>query len=153
MLCYRTFGTRHRFSWRARARCMVSCACTGPRKSSSGPPHPRKPSRASGLAYWTSHRTAIYLNDKYSIDGCDPNGEPHACLDKKAGYAGVAWSVMGIHDMGWKERPVFGKIRFMNYAGCKRKFDIKAYAARWQNDDKKRKADFFKPAAKQPKKA
>ena len=27
----------------------------------------------------------------------------------------------------WTERPVFGKIRFMNYNGCKRKFDIKGY--------------------------
>jgi hypothetical protein len=30
---------------------------------------------------------------------------------------------------GWGERPVFGKIRYMNYAGCKRKFDIAAYVA------------------------
>jgi deoxyribodipyrimidine photo-lyase len=28
---------------------------------------------------------------------------------------------------GWKERPVFGKIRYMNYAGCKRKFNVDAY--------------------------
>lgn len=64
--------------------------------------------------------TGIYLNDKYSIDGCDPNG-----------YVGVGWSIMGIHDMGWAERPIFGKIRYMNYNGCKRKFDIKAYAAKF----------------------
>lgn len=32
--------------------------------------------------------------------------------------------------MGWAERPVFGKIRYMNYAGCKRKFDIQAYISR-----------------------
>jgi len=38
---------------------------------------------------------------------------------------------MGTHDMGWAERPIFGKIRFMNYQGCKRKFDIKGYAAKW----------------------
>ena len=38
---------------------------------------------------------------------------------------------MGVHDMGWAERPIFGKIRFMNYEGCKRKFDIKRYAAQW----------------------
>lgn len=31
---------------------------------------------------------------------------------------------MGIHDMGWKEREIFGKIRYMNYGGCKRKFDV-----------------------------
>lgn len=40
------------------------------------------------------------------------------------------WSIGGVHDMGWKERPIFGKIRYMNYAGCKRKFDVAAYVAR-----------------------
>lgn len=39
------------------------------------------------------------------------------------------WSMVGIHDMGWTEREIFGKIRFMNYNGCKRKFDIAAYCA------------------------
>ena len=28
---------------------------------------------------------------------------------------------------GWTEREVFGKIRYMSYDGCKRKFDIQAY--------------------------
>ena len=65
-------------------------------------------------------RRAIYLNDRYSIDGRDPNG-----------YVGCGWAIMGVHDMGWAERSIFGKIRFMNYAGCKRKFDIKQYAAKW----------------------
>lgn len=60
----------------------------------------------------------IFLNDKYEVDGRDPNG-----------FAGCAWSVMGIHDMGWKEREVFGKIRYMNYAGCMRKFDVQVGAA------------------------
>ena len=65
-------------------------------------------------------RRAIYLNDRYSLDGRDPNG-----------YVGCGWAIMGVHDMGWKERPIFGKIRYMNYDGCKRKFDIKRYAAKW----------------------
>ena len=65
-------------------------------------------------------RRAIYLNDKYELDGRDPNG-----------YVGCGWAIMGVHDMGWKEREIFGKIRFMNYDGCKRKFDIKRYAATW----------------------
>jgi len=64
-------------------------------------------------------RIAIYLNDKYSLDGRDPNG-----------YAGCMWSVAGVHDMGWAERPVFGKIRYMNEAGCKRKFKVADYVAR-----------------------
>ena len=61
---------------------------------------------------------AIYLNDKYSLDGRDPNG-----------YAGIAWSIGGVHDRAWGTRPVFGKIRYMNYNGCKRKFDVEAYIA------------------------
>ncbi|KAF5180401.1 Deoxyribodipyrimidine photo-lyase [Thalictrum thalictroides] len=61
---------------------------------------------------------AIYLNDKYHIDGRDPNG-----------YVGCMWSICGVHDQGWKERAVFGKIRYMNYAGCKRKFDVEGYIA------------------------
>ncbi|PKL39963.1 MAG: deoxyribodipyrimidine photolyase [Spirochaetae bacterium HGW-Spirochaetae-1] len=62
-----------------------------------------------------AYRTALYLNDKYSLDGRDPNG-----------YAGVAWC-FGKHDRPWKERSVFGKVRFMNDRGLERKFDIKAY--------------------------
>jgi len=60
------------------------------------------------------------LNDIYCLDGNDPNG-----------YVGVGWSVMGIHDQGWKEREVFGKIRYMNYNGCKRKFDVSVYEDRY----------------------
>ena len=45
-------------------------------------------------------RRAIYLNDRYSLDGRDPNG-----------YVGCGWAIMGVHDMGWAERPIFGKIR------------------------------------------
>ena len=59
---------------------------------------------------------AIYLNDKYELDGRDSNG-----------YAGIAWSVGGVHDRAWNERPVFGKIRYMSYNGCRRKFDIQKY--------------------------
>ena len=65
-------------------------------------------------------RRALYLNDKYELDGADPNG-----------FVGCAWSVMGTHDMGWAERAVFGKIRYMNYNGCKRKFDIARFVATW----------------------
>jgi deoxyribodipyrimidine photo-lyase len=63
--------------------------------------------------------TANYLNDKYSLDGRDPNG-----------YTGIVWSIGGVHDRPWKERSVFGQIRFMNYNGCKRKFDVDAYISR-----------------------
>jgi deoxyribodipyrimidine photo-lyase len=60
--------------------------------------------------------TALYLNDKYGIDGIDPNG-----------YVGVAWSIGGVHDRPWFERDIFGKIRYMSYDGCARKFDVRAY--------------------------
>lgn len=60
--------------------------------------------------------TAIYLNDRYSIDGRDPNG-----------YAGIAWSVGGVHDRAWFPRPIFGKIRYMSFKGCQSKFDVEAY--------------------------
>ncbi|GFT28683.1 deoxyribodipyrimidine photo-lyase [Trichonephila clavipes] len=64
---------------------------------------------------------AIYFNDKYSLDGRDPNG-----------YVGCMWSICGIHDQGWAERAVFGKIRFMNYKGCQRKFDVNEFIRRYR---------------------
>jgi deoxyribodipyrimidine photo-lyase len=60
-------------------------------------------------------RIALHLNNKYELDGRDPNG-----------FAGVAWC-FGKHDRAWGERPVFGKIRYMNAAGLKRKSDADAY--------------------------
>lgn len=59
---------------------------------------------------------AIYLNDRYELDGRDPNG-----------YAGIAWSIGGVHDRAWPSRPVFGNVRFMSYNGIKSKIDVKAY--------------------------
>ncbi|UCD52011.1 MAG: deoxyribodipyrimidine photo-lyase [Phycisphaerales bacterium] len=60
-------------------------------------------------------RIALSLNNKYELDGRDPNG-----------FAGVAWC-FGKHDRAWAERPVFGKVRYMNAGGLKRKFDPDAY--------------------------
>jgi deoxyribodipyrimidine photo-lyase len=62
---------------------------------------------------------AIFLNDRYELDGRDPNG-----------YAGIAWSIGGVHDRPWGERPVFGMVRYMNYNGCARKFDVPGYIGR-----------------------
>jgi deoxyribodipyrimidine photo-lyase len=62
-----------------------------------------------------AYRYALYLNNKYELDGRDPNS-----------FAGVAWC-FGKHDRPWKERPVFGKIRYMNAKGLKRKFDADKY--------------------------
>jgi deoxyribodipyrimidine photo-lyase len=64
-------------------------------------------------------QTVIDLNDRYEIDGRDPNG-----------YAGAAWCIGGVHDRAWGERPIFGKIRYMSYNGCKSKFDVSAYIRR-----------------------
>ena len=61
-------------------------------------------------------KIAITLNDRYQLDGRDPNG-----------YAGIAWSLGGVHDRPWGERKVFGLIRYMSYNGCKSKFDVKGY--------------------------
>jgi deoxyribodipyrimidine photo-lyase len=60
-------------------------------------------------------KIALHLNNKYELDGRDPNG-----------FTGVAWC-FGKHDRAWSERKVFGKIRYMNAAGLKRKFDPDAY--------------------------
>jgi len=62
---------------------------------------------------------SIQLNDTYALDGRDPNG-----------YAGIAWSIGGVHDRPWAERNIFGKIRYMSYNGCRRKFSIDEYIAK-----------------------
>lgn len=60
-------------------------------------------------------KIAIYLNNKYELDGRDPNG-----------FTGVAWC-FGKHDRAWFERDIFGKIRYMNDNGLRRKFDADGY--------------------------
>lgn len=77
---------------------------------------------AKKILEWTrspeeAMRIAISLNDKYELDGRDPNG-----------YAGIAWCMGGLHDRAWGERKIFGKIRYMSYNGCASKFDIKSYS-------------------------
>ena len=64
----------------------------------------------------TALRAAIELNDRWSLDGRDPNG-----------YAGIAWSIGGVHDRPWGERPIFGMVRYMSYSGAVRKFDVGKY--------------------------
>ncbi|MEJ5173483.1 MAG: FAD-binding domain-containing protein [Hydrogenothermaceae bacterium] len=79
---------------------------------------------AKRLIEWTQHPKeafdiACYLNDKYELDGRDPNG-----------YAGVSWC-FGTHDRPWQERKIFGKVRYMNDKGLERKFNIKKYVERF----------------------
>jgi len=59
---------------------------------------------------------AVRLNDKYELDGRDPNG-----------YAGIAWSIVGKFDRPWFERPIFGQIRYMSGGSTGKKFDSKKY--------------------------
>lgn len=65
-----------------------------------------------------AYDNAVYLNNTYAYDGRDPNS-----------YAGIAWC-FGKHDRPWKERDVFGKVRYMNAAGLRRKFKMNAYLDR-----------------------
>jgi deoxyribodipyrimidine photo-lyase len=83
---------------------------------------------AKKILEWTAspeeaQAAAIYLNDKYELDGRDPNG-----------YAGIAWSLGGVHDRAWFERPVFGKIRYMSYNGCRSKFNVEAYISQTREE-------------------
>jgi deoxyribodipyrimidine photo-lyase len=60
-------------------------------------------------------KNALYLNNKYELDGRDPNS-----------FTGVAWC-FGKHDRPWNERAVFGTVRYMSSSGLERKFDMEAY--------------------------
>jgi len=64
----------------------------------------------------SAYQRAVWLNDRYELDGRDPNG-----------YAGIAWAIVGKHDRPWFERPVFGQIRYMSYASTSKKFDSHQY--------------------------
>jgi deoxyribodipyrimidine photo-lyase len=59
---------------------------------------------------------AVLLNDRYELDGRDPNG-----------YAGIAWAIVGRHDRPWFNRPVFGLVRPMTEASTARRFDAEEY--------------------------
>jgi deoxyribodipyrimidine photo-lyase len=64
----------------------------------------------------TAFDWAVILNDRYELDGRDPNG-----------YAGIAWAIVGKLDRPWFNRPVFGLVRPMTGVSLARKFDAKAY--------------------------
>lgn len=67
---------------------------------------------------------ALYLNNKYELDGRDANA-----------FTGVAWC-FGKHDRPWTRRKVFGTIRYMNAAGLERKFEPDAYVEKIENLEK-----------------
>ena len=62
---------------------------------------------------------AIYLNDKYALDGRDPSG-----------YANIAWCIYGKHDRPFPERHIFGKVRYMSTESTKRKTHWQDYVTR-----------------------
>lgn len=83
---------------------------------------------AKKVLEWTESPEKAYdflikLNNKYELDGRDENG-----------YTGVAWT-FGKHDRAWTERNVFGKTRYMNANGLKRKFDIDKYVKKIKDLD------------------
>jgi len=76
---------------------------------------------AKKILEWTrspveAYQIAVRLNDKYEMDGRDPNG-----------YAGIAWSIVGKFDRPWFERRIFGQIRYMSMKSTGKKFNSKLY--------------------------
>lgn len=71
------------------------------------------------IAWTPDYETAFgileHLNNKYCLDGRDPNS-----------YAGILWC-FGKHDRPWFERPVFGKMRYMTSGSTGKKFGSKNY--------------------------
>lgn len=67
---------------------------------------------------------AIYLNDTYELDGMDPNG-----------YAGIMWSVAGLHDRAWFPRPIFGTIRYMARSGAEKRGSVVDYIKLWNKKE------------------
>jgi deoxyribodipyrimidine photo-lyase len=64
--------------------------------------------------------TAVALNDRYELDGRDPNG-----------YTNIAWAIGGKHDRPWPSRPIYGTVRSMSFASTSKKFDANHYIERW----------------------
>lgn len=81
-------------------------------------------------------KIAIALNDRYELEGRDPNG-----------YAGIAWSIGGVHDRPWGERQVFGMVRFMSLKGCSSKFDVDGYIEQVNRLESREKTDRIRKAS------
>ncbi len=64
--------------------------------------------------------TMIALNNRYALDGQDPNS-----------YSGIFW-VLGRYDRPWApERPIYGSIRYMSSENTIRKLRMKQYLERY----------------------
>lgn len=66
-------------------------------------------------SYEVAFETLVHLNNKYCLDGRNPNS-----------YAGILWC-FGKHDRPWMEREIFGQIRYMTSGSTGKKFDSKKY--------------------------
>jgi len=79
------------------------------------------------ILQWSKHPrdaldTMIHLNNKYALDGRDPNS-----------YSGIFW-VLGRYDRAWgPERSIFGKVRYMTSENTRRKLRLKNYLERYQS--------------------
>jgi deoxyribodipyrimidine photo-lyase len=63
-----------------------------------------------------AYRTLVHLNNKYALDGRDPNS-----------YTGILWC-FGLFDRPWApERPVLGRVRYMSSENTARKFKLGPY--------------------------
>ncbi len=62
-------------------------------------------------------RTLLELNNRYFLDGRDPNS-----------YANVAWC-FGLHDQGFAERDIIGKVRPFTDQALRRKGDLDGWLA------------------------
>ena len=78
----------------------------------------------------TAAERMIYINDKWALDGRDPNS-----------YTGIFW-VLGRHDRAWGERPIFGKVRYMSSESAMRKLKLKNYLERYAKEEKMTLAKF-----------
>ena len=65
--------------------------------------------------------TMIHLNNKYALDGRDPNSN-----------SGIFW-VLGRYDRAWgPQRPIFGKVRYMSSENTARKLRVRDYVERYR---------------------
>jgi deoxyribodipyrimidine photo-lyase len=72
-----------------------------------------------------AHALLVYLNDKYALDGRDPDG-----------WANIGWC-FGLHDRPWPERPIYGTVRTMTSRSARSKLDFEGYirdAATWRDE-------------------
>ena len=69
--------------------------------------------------YETARRYMFYLNDKWALDGRDPNS-----------VGGIMWC-LGLWDRPWGNKPIWGGIRPMVTSRVKLKFDTSVYLGRW----------------------